>query len=227
MTLIRRRLKIAVDAGHAVSAIYLAPRGAIACYVFAHGAGAGMSHPFMEAVSQGLAGRRIATLRYQFPYMESGSRRPDGPALTQATVAAAVRRAATLAPRLPLIAGGKSFGGRMTSQAQAREALPKVRGLAFLGFPLHLPNKPSKERAAHLAEVQLPLLFIQGDRDALADLRLLRSVTRRPGAHATVHTIAGADHSFGVLVRSGRTNADALEEIIETFARWTKELLAT
>ncbi|MBX3500469.1 MAG: dienelactone hydrolase family protein [Alphaproteobacteria bacterium] len=186
-----------------------------------------MSHPFMEAVSQGLAARKIATLRYQFPYMESGSRRPDGPALAQATVAAAVRRAATLAPRLPLIAGGKSFGGRMTSQAQAREALPKVRGLAFLGFPLHLPNKPSKERAAHLAEVQLPLLFIQGDRDALADMRLLRSVTRRLGAHATVHRIAGADHSFGVLVRSGRTNSDALEEIFEAFARWTKELLAT
>jgi predicted alpha/beta-hydrolase family hydrolase len=220
-----RRLKIAVDTDHTVSAIYLAPRGAIACYVFAHGAGAGMSHPFMEAVAQGLAARKIATLRYQFPYMESGSRRPDRPALAQATVAAAVRKAAALPPRLPLIAGGKSFGGRMTSQAQAREALPDVRGLAFLGFPLHLANKPAQERAAHLAEVQLPLLFIQGDRDALADMGLLRSVTQRLGARARLHTIAGADHSFSVLVRSGRTNADALNEIVETFAQWTTRLL--
>lgn len=224
---VRRRLKFAIDADHTVSAIHLVPRGAIACYVLAHGAGAGMSHPFMEAVSEGLAAHKIATLRYQFPYMEAGSHRPDRPALAQATVAAAVRKAATLAPRLPLIAGGKSFGGRMTSQAQAHEPLPKVRGLAFLGFPLHLPNKPAKERAAHLAEVQLPLLFIQGDRDALADMRLLRSVTRRLGARATVRTIAGADHSFSVLVRSGRTNADALEELVDTFARWTTGLLAT
>src|SRR5690348_3058470 len=136
-----------------VSALLHAPPDAIACYVLAHGAGAGMAHPFMQAVADGLAARKIATLRYQFPYMESGSRRPDRPALAQAAVAAAVRKATTLAPRLPLIAGGKSFGGRMTSQAQAREALPKVRGLAFLGFPLHLPNKPSTERAAHLADV--------------------------------------------------------------------------
>lgn len=221
-----RRLQFAVDADHTVSAIHLAPRGAIACYVLAHGAGAGMSHPFMEAVAEGLAARKIATLRYQFPYMESGSRRPDRPPLAQATVAAAVCKAAALAPRLPLIAGGKSFGGRMTSQAQAREPLPKVRGLAFLGFPLHLPKKPSKERAAHLPEVQLPLLFIQGDRDALADMSLLRSVTRPLGPRATLHTITGADHSFAVLVRSGRTNADALEEIVDTFARWTVGLLA-
>jgi predicted alpha/beta-hydrolase family hydrolase len=158
--------------------------------------------------------------------MESGSRRPDRPALAQATVAAAVRKAATLAPRLPLIAGGKSFGGRMTSQAQALEPLPKVRGLAFLGFPLHLPKKPSKERAAHLSDVDLPLLFIQGDRDALADMRLLRSVTKPLGARAKVHAIAGADHAFAVLVRSGRTNADALEEIVDTLARWTTRLLA-
>ena len=227
MTSTARRLKIVVDADHTVSALYLAPRGPIACYVLAHGAGAGMAHPFMEAVSQGLAGRKIATLRYQFPYMESGSRRPDRPVLAQATVAAAVRKAAALAPRLPLIAGGKSFGGRMTSQVQANEPLPKVRGLAFLGFPLHLPKKPSTERAAHLAEVQLPMLFIQGDRDALADMRLLRSVTKRLGARATLHAVAGADHSFGVLVRSGRTNAEAMEEIVDTLARWTTELLAT
>jgi predicted alpha/beta-hydrolase family hydrolase len=164
------------DADHTVSALCLAPRGVIAAYVFAHGAGAGMAHPFMEAVAKGLAARRIATMRYQFPSMESGSRRPDRPALAEATVAAAVRKAAPLAPRLPLIAGGKSFGGRMTSQAQAREPLPKVRGLAFLGFPLHLAKKPSTERAAHLAEVHVPMLFVQGDRDTLADMKLLRSV---------------------------------------------------
>jgi len=225
-TVVSRRLKIAVDADHTVSAIHLAPRGAIACYVLAHGAGAGMSHPFMQAVAEGLAGRKIATLRYQFPYMESGSRRPDRPPLAQATVVAAVRKAATLAPRLPLIAGGKSFGGRMTSQAQAHEALPKVRGLAFLGFPLHLANKPAKERAQHLPEVQLPLLFVQGDRDALADMRLLRSVTQGLGTRARLHAIAGADHSFGVLVRSGRTQAEVLEEIVDTLARWTTGLLA-
>jgi uncharacterized protein len=223
----RRRLKIAVDADHTVSALYLAPRGAIACFVFAHGAGAGMSHPFMEVVAKGLADRRIATLRYQFPYMETGSRRPDRPALAQATVAAAVRKAAAQAPRLPLIAGGKSFGGRMTSQAQARELLPNVRGLALLGFPLHPAKKPAKERATHLAEVQLPLLFIQGDRDALADMTLLRAVTKQLGARARVHTIEGADHSFGVLVRSGRTDAQALEEIVDTLACWTTGLLAT
>jgi predicted alpha/beta-hydrolase family hydrolase len=180
-----------------------------------------MSHPFMEAVSRGLAGRRIATLRYQFPYMESGSRRPDRPALAEATVAAAVRKAATLAPRLPLIAGGKSFGGRMTSQAQARAPLPKVRGLAFVGFPLHPPKKPSKDRAAHLAEVQVPMLFVQGDRDALSDMKLLRSVTKRLGTRATVHTVDGADHGFEVLVRSGRTDAEALEEAVDALARWT------
>lgn len=226
-TLAGRRLKIAVDADHTVSALYLAPRGAIACYVFAHGAGAGMAHPFMEAVAKGLAGRKIATLRYQFPHMESRSRRPDRPALAQTTVVAAVRKAATLAPRLPLIAGGKSFGGRMTSQAQARESLPKVRGLAFLGFPLHPPKKPSKDRAAHLAEVHLPMLFVQGDRDALWDMTLLRSVKKQLGARATVHTIAGADHGFGVLVRSGRSDAEALEEAVDALARWTARLLAT
>lgn len=224
----RQRLEaVSVDDDHTVSAIHLAPRGAIACYVFAHGAGAGMAHPFMEAVAQGLAERKIATLRYQFPYMEQGSRRPDRPALAQATIVAAVRKAATLAPRLPLIAGGKSFGGRMTSQAQAHEPLPNVRGLAFLGFPLHLPNKPATERAEHLAEVRLPSLFIQGDRDALADMRLLRSVVRRLGARARLHTIAGADHAFSVLVRSGRTNADAWDEIVDTLAGWTTGILAS
>lgn len=223
---LQRLQSISIDADHTVSAIHLAPRGAIACYVFAHGAGAGMSHPFMEAVAQGLAAHKIATLRYQFPYMEQGSRRPDRPALAQATIVAAVRKAAALAPRLPLIAGGKSFGGRMTSLAQAHEALPKVRGLAFLGFPLHPANKPAAARAAHLADVQIPSLFIQGDRDALADLRLLRPMVRGLGPRARLHTIAGADHAFSVLVRSGRTNADAIEEIVDTLARWTAGLLA-
>lgn len=220
----RRRLKIAVDAKHNVSALYVAPRGAIACYVLAHGAGAGITHPFMSAVAEGLAERKIATLRYQFPYMEAGSRRPDGPALAHATVLAAVRTAARLAPRKKLIAGGKSFGGRMTSQAQALAALPKVRGLAFLGFPLHPAKKPGDQRARHLADVKIPMLFVQGDRDALAESRLLLPIIERLGKRAVLRMIDGADHSFSVRVSSGRTNIQALHEVIDAVASWASTL---
>ena len=224
MTNATRRLKIVVDAEHTVSALYLAPRGAIACYVLAHGAGAGMTHAFMADMAKGLAERKIATLRYQFPYMEARSRRPDGPALAHATVRAAVRTAAKLAPRKILVAGGKSFGGRMTSQAQAIEPLPKVRGLAFLGFPLHPAKKPSDERARHLADVKIPMLFVQGDRDALAEKRLLRAALRRLGTRAVLHMVDGADHSFNVRVSSGRTNIQALHEVLDTVASWASTL---
>ena len=219
-----KHLKIVVDAEHTVSALYMAPRGATACYVLAHGAGAGMTHAFMSAVAKGLAERKIATLRYQFPYMEAGSRRPDGPALAHATVLAAVRRAAKLAPRKTLVAGGKSYGGRMTSQAQALKPLPKVRGLAFLGFPLHPAKKPANERARHLAEVKIPMLFIQGDRDALAERGLLLPALKRLGRRAALHMIDGADHSFNVRVSSGRTNIQALHEILDTVASWASTL---
>ncbi len=223
---IRRSLKIAVDTDHKVSALYVAPRAAIACYVFAHGAGAGMRHPFMADVADGLAARRIATLRYQFPYMEAGSKRPDGPALAHATVLAAVRAAARLASGKTLIAGGKSFGGRMTSQAQALSPLPKVRGLAFVGFPLHPAGKPANDRAGHLSKIEIPMLFVQGDRDALAERRLLLPVVRRLGARAVLKSIKGADHSFHVLARSGRTDIEARDELLDGLALWIEEVCA-
>jgi len=217
-------LKIIVDADHTVSASYLAPSSAPACYVFAHGAGAGMDHPFMLEITNGLAARKVASLRFQFPYMEAGSKRPDRPALAQATVLAAVRAAAKLAPRKTLIAGGKSFGGRMTSQAQAASPLPKVRGLAFVGFPLHPPKKLSAKRADHLARVDIPMLFVQGDRDALAERKLLLPMVRRLGSRAVLRTIKGADHSFHVLARSGRTDRQALDEVLDELALWTAEV---
>ncbi len=221
---IRRSLKITVDTDHKVSALYLAPRAAIACYVFAHGAGAGMNHPFMADVANGLAARKVASLRYQFPYMEAGSKRPDGPALAHATVLAAVRAASKLAPRKALIAGGKSFGGRMTSQAQAISPLPKVRGLAFVGFPLHPTNKLANDRALHLSKVEIPMLFVQGDRDALAERRLLLPIVRRLGPRAVLKSIQGADHSFHVPARSGRTDMEAHNELIDGLALWIKEV---
>jgi predicted alpha/beta-hydrolase family hydrolase len=179
-----------------------------------------MNHPFMLEIANGLAARKVASLRYQFPYMEAGSKRPDRPALAQATVLAAVRAAARLAPRKILIAGGKSFGGRMTSQAQAASPLPKVRGLAFVGFPLHPPKKPSAERAVHLAHVDIPMLFIQGDRDALAERKLLLPMVGRLGSRAALQMIKGADHSFHVLARSGRTDRQALDEMLDGLALW-------
>lgn len=213
-------VRIPIDAEQSVSGLLLAPPGARAAYVFAHGAGAGMAHPFMEAVAQGLAARGIATLRYQFPYMERGSRRPDTPRVAHAAVRAAVAGAGRVWPQLPLFAGGKSFGARMTSQAQADAPLPGVRGLAFLGFPLHPAGKPSDERAAHLSQVQVPMLFLQGTRDELAMLELLQPVVERLGHRATLRLFTDADHSFHVPARSGRKDADVLGELLDALAAW-------
>ncbi len=204
-----------------VSGLLLRPGGARLVYVLAHGAGAGMRHPFLETVAQRLAERDIATLRYQFPYMEQRARRPDPPAVAAATVRAAVAEAACRAPGLPLVAGGKSFGGRMTSTAQAEGPLSGVRGLAFLGFPLHPPGRPDDKRAEHLARVQIPMLFLQGDRDEFADLKLLRPVVKRLGERATLHLVEGGDHSFHVLKRSGRVEADVMGELVGAIAEWT------
>lgn len=202
-----------------VSALLEHPRGARALYVLAHGAGAGMRHAFMQAVATGLAGRGIATLRYQFPYIEAGGRRPDPPGVLEATVRAAVARAADVAPGTPLVAGGKSLGGRMTSTAAAKTPLPGVRGLVFLGFPLHAPGKPGTERAGHLQGVQIPMLFLQGTRDALAELSLVRGVCERL-PKGTLHVVEGGDHSFAVLKRSGRTEAEVMAELADTILAW-------
>jgi len=179
-----------------------------------------MAHPFMVAVAEGLAGRDIATLRYQFPYMERGGRRPDPPAVARATVRGAVAEAARLVPGLPLVAGGKSFGGRMSSQAQAESPLPGVQGIVFLGFPLHAPREPSDERGMHLFDVQIPMLFLQGSRDELADLGILRPLVERLGARATLKVFSDADHSFHVPARSGRKDADVRAELLDALAQW-------
>jgi len=213
-------LTIPLAEGATTSGLLHVPANVRACYVFAHGAGAGMNHAFMAAMADGLARRGIATLRFQFPYMEHGSKRPDAPAVARAAVRAAVDEAARQLPGLPLFAGGKSYGGRMTSQAQAAQPLPGVRGIVFVGFPLHPAGKPSVERAKHLADVALPMLFLQGTRDELADLELIRQTTATLGDRATLHIADGADHSFHVLVRSGRTDAQAREELLDTMARW-------
>jgi len=189
-------------------------------YVFAHGAGAGMTHAFMSAVAEGLAARGIATLRYNFPYMERGSKRPDPPKVAHAAVRAAVAEAALRWPAVPLFAGGKSFGGRMTSQAQAIEALPGVRGLVFVGFPLHPAGKPSDDRAAHLAEVKVPMLFLQGTRDELAELSLLQGVVERLHDRATLECFDEADHSFHVPARTGRRDAEVLADLLDRMAAW-------
>ena len=219
-------LRIEISATAPVSALLIEPPQARACYVFAHGAGAGMAHASMETIATGLAGRGIATLRYQFPYMEKGSKRPDSPAVAHAAVRAAVSEAARSCPKLPLIAGGKSFGGRMTSQAQAIDALPGVCGLAFLGFPLHPAGKPSSDRAKHLADIRIPMLFLQGTRDALAELDLLEPVVKRLGKPATLHLVKEADHSFHVLARSGRNDREVMAEVLDAFAAWVDTILA-
>jgi predicted alpha/beta-hydrolase family hydrolase len=220
-----RPLTIAVDAARRVSGLLLAPADARACYVLAHGAGAGMTHPFMAAISNACAERGIATLRYQFPYMEQGSRRPDVPAVAHATVRAAAAEAARLLPDVALVAGGKSFGGRMTSQAQAALPLPGVRGLIFLGFPLHPPKKPSDERANHLSDVGIPMLFLQGTRDELADLPLLEALAERLGANATLELFADADHSFHVPARTGRTDSGVIVAMADILAAWIDRLV--
>jgi len=215
-----KAVTIPVDDAQRVSGLLQNPRGAHAGYVVAHGAGAGMGHPFMAAIANELAQRGIATLRYQFPYMERGSKRPDSPKLAQATVRAAVAEAARLLPKLALFAGGKSFGGRMTSQAQAAAPLPGVRGLAFLGFPLHAPGRPSDERAEHLFEVEVPMLFLQGTRDEFADLTLLEPVVEKLGSRATLQTFQDANHSFHVPARSGRKDAQVRAQMLDVLAAW-------
>jgi uncharacterized protein len=208
----------------AVSGLLVGPANAQLCYVFAHGAGAGMGHGFMESVARELGERGIATLRYQFVYMEQGSKRPDAPKLAHAAVRAAVAKATELLPKAALIAGGKSFGGRMTSQAQALSPLAGVRGLAFLGFPLHPAGQPSDDRAAHLFDVRVPMLFVQGTRDALADMKLVKPLTKKLGARATLHAIADADHSFHVPAKSGRKDAEVRAEFVDALAAWAKKV---
>ena len=197
----------------------------MACYVLAHGAGAGMNHRFMAAVAAGLAERGVATLRYQFPYMERKSGRPDPPKVAHATVQTAVTEAGRLAPNLPLFAGGKSFGGRMTSQAQALSPLPSVRGLIFLGFPLHPTGKPSDERAKHLFEVQIPMLFLQGTRDELATQSLLEGVCQKLEPRSTLQWWKDADHSFHVPAKTGRKDEQVLSEILDFLKGWIEGLL--
>jgi uncharacterized protein len=208
-----------------VSGLLLAPPQAKACFVVAHGAGAGMLHPFMESLATDLAARRIATLRYQFPYMEKRSRRPDPPALCHATVRAAVAAAHTLLPQLPLIAGGKSFGGRMTSQAQALQPLAEVRGLAFLGFPLHPPKEPSGKRADHLSDVSIPMLFLQGARDEFAQAAWLLPLISRLGSQATLCVFPDADHSLHVPARSPHTAQETHEGMLSALDDWTGKVI--
>jgi predicted alpha/beta-hydrolase family hydrolase len=225
-TVSSQKLEIAVGHATSVSALLILPPQARACFVLAHGAGAGMTHPFMEAVAAGLAERDVATLRYQFPYMEKASKRPDPPGIAQAAVRAAVAEAGRHCGNLRLIAGGKSFGGRMTSQAQAAAPLAGVHGLAFLGFPLHPAGKPSSDRARHLADVHIPMLFMQGTRDNLAELSLLEPVVKSLGPSASLHRVEGADHSFHVPARSGRKDSEVMHEILDAFAGWIDEIEA-
>ena len=213
-------LTIPLPSGSTISGLLQTPASAKACYVFAHGAGAGMNHAFMEAIAQGLVERSIASLRFNFPFMEQGSKRPDSPAVAHAAIRAAVAETARRMPDVPLFAGGKSYGGRMTTQAQAAEPLPGLKGIVLVGFPLHPAGKPSAERAAHLDSVKLPMLFLQGTRDSLADLDLITKVTASLGKKATLHTVEGADHAFHVLVRSGRTDAQVRDELLDTVGAW-------
>jgi len=213
------------SAGIRVSGLLQAPRGARALYVLAHGAGAAMTHPFMTSVARELGERGIATLRYQFPYMEAGGKRPDPPKVAHAAVRAAVAAARTHLPKLPLFAGGKSFGGRMTSQAQAAAPLEGLRGLIFLGFPLHPAGKPSQERAEHLARVDVPMLFLQGTRDALAELDQLEPVCKSLGKRATLTLFADADHSFHVPAKTGRKDPQVRAEVLDALAAWIDALV--
>jgi uncharacterized protein len=217
-------IEIAVGSG-IVSVLLNNPPAARACYVFAHGAGAGMTHPFISAVSAGLFERCFSTLRYQFPYMEKGSKRPDVPSVAHATVRAAVAEASRRCPDLPLFAGGKSFGGRMTSQAQAQSPLPKVQGLAFVGFPLHPAGKPSDDRAKHLFDIKIPMLFLQGDSDKLAELSLLEHLTKKLENRAALRVFEHADHSFHVPVRSGRNDQEVMHDMLDALVAWIERLI--
>lgn len=219
-----QRITLTVDDTHRVSALLQLPSNAHACLVFAHGAGAGMEHAFMAAVANELEARGIATLRYQFPYMERGSKRTDPPPLCHATVRAAVAAAARLVQRIPLFAGGKSFGGRMTSQAQAGAALTDVRGLVFFGFPLHAAGKPADERGKHLLDVKIPMLFLQGTRDELADPTLLRPLIEKLGDYATLHPLQDADHSFHVPARTGRKDPEVRSEMLDAADAWIRSV---
>lgn len=205
-----------------VSAILLRPQNAECLLVLAHGAGAGMTHPFMQSLASELAAERVATWRFQFPYMERRRKTPDKPAVLTATVIAAVHAASEAAPDLPLFAGGKSLGGRMTSLAAADHGLGSVRGLVFFGFPLHPPNRPGTKRAEHLRDVRLPMLFFQGTRDPFADLKLLRPICNELSAQVTLHVIETADHSFHVLKSSDRTDGDVLQELARTVGVWAR-----
>ena len=217
-------ISIAVPGHGAVSGLLMRPEQARWLLVLAHGAGAGMRHPFMQALAEELARARIAALRYQFPYMEEKRGAPDRPPLLMATVAAAVHAAGQEAPGLPRLAGGKSMGGRMTSQAAAEGLLEGVQGLVFFGFPLHPPKKPGTKRAEHLTEVPVPMLFLQGTRDALADLKLLRPVCKKLGARATLEIVESADHSFHVLKSSGTNDAAVMRLLAERTAAWAETL---
>jgi predicted alpha/beta-hydrolase family hydrolase len=216
---------LASDSCGKVSAVLLRPEEAWALLVFGHGAGAGMEHPFMQAVAERLGLHGVASFRYQFPYMEQGRKRPDHARRLTDTVRSAVANAHALAGDLPLIAGGKSMGGRMTSQAWAAEPLPAVAGLVFFGFPLHSPAKPGMERADHLSGVAIPMLFLQGTRDTLARMDLVGPLCERLGARATLHVVDGADHGFHVLKRSGRTDEEVLDELAGVTTRWMRHVL--
>ncbi|MFO0991205.1 MAG: alpha/beta family hydrolase [Hyphomicrobiales bacterium] len=224
MASLPKQLSIDVGKSGKVSGLLIRPAKSIFGYVLAHGAGAGMNHPFMAAVAEALAERNVATLRYQFPYMEAGGKRPDTPAVAQATIRAAVAAMRQNVPGLKLIAGGKSFGGRMTSQAQAAEPLEGVSGLAFLGFPLHPANKPSTTRAEHLKDIKIPMLFLQGTRDALADQKELSPVIKALRKRATLFLVPDADHSFHVPARSGKTDKEVLENMMDELANWGQVL---
>ena len=217
------RIALQLPEAEPVSALLCVPANAHACFVFAHGAGAGMAHAFMAAMAEALAERGVATLRYQFPSMERGSKRPDPPRIAHVAVRAAVAEAGRRLPKLSLFAGGKSFGGRMSSQAQAESAMPGVRGLVFVGFPLHPAGKPSQERAAHLLQVDCRMLFLQGTRDELAELSLLQQVLKPLGERATLKIFDDADHSFHVRARSGQTDDQVREAMVEAMVRWFGE----
>lgn len=221
-----QELRFEVPKAGQVSALWLRPERARAALVLSHGAGAGMRHTFMVSVAERLAARGIATLRYQFPYMERGTRRPDPPSLAVACVRAATLLTQKEADALPLFAGGKSFGGRMTSTAAAQNPLPGVRGLVFLGFPLHASGRPGSERATHLRDVNLPMLFLQGTRDTLADLALVRPLCESLGARAQLHVVDGGDHSFNVLKSSGRSDDAVQDELADATAAWMDAVLA-